>query len=51
MTDLGIEELERKVGGSYSVIVAEARSVEALPDHLEEDVFCQKWEQKSRLIV
>ena len=38
MTDLGIEELERKVGGSYSVIVTEARSVEALPYHLEEDV-------------
>ena len=34
MTELEIEELERKVTGSNSVIVEEARSVEALPDHL-----------------
>ena len=33
-----IEELERKVTGSDSVIVEEARSVEALPDHVGEDV-------------
>ena len=32
MTELEIEELERKVTGSDSVIVEEARSVEALPD-------------------
>ena len=38
MTDLEIEELERKVTGSESVIVEEARSVEALPDHVGEDV-------------
>ena len=31
-------ELERKVTGSDSVIVKEARSVEALPDHVGEDV-------------
>ena len=30
MTELEIEELERKVTGSNSVIVEEARSVEAL---------------------
>ena len=36
MTDLGREELERKVTGSDSVIVGEARSVEALPDHVGE---------------
>ena len=36
MTELEIEELERKVTGSDSVI-EEARSVEALPDHLGED--------------
>ena len=30
MTELGIEELERKVTGSDSIIVEEARSVEAL---------------------
>ena len=34
MTELEIEELERKVTGSDSVIVEEARSVEALPDHV-----------------
>ena len=38
MTELEIEELERKVTGSDSVIVEEARSVEALPDHVGEDV-------------
>ena len=38
MTELEIEELERKVTGSDSIIVEEARSVEALPDHLGEDM-------------
>ena len=38
MTELEREELERKVTGSDSVIVEEARSVEALPDHAGEDV-------------
>ena len=38
MTELEIEELERKVTGSDSVIVAEVRSVEALPNHVGEDV-------------
>ena len=38
ITKLEIEELERKVTGSNSVIVEEARSVEALPDHVGEDV-------------
>ena len=38
MTELEIEELERKVTGSDSVIVEEARSVEALPDRVGEDV-------------
>ena len=53
MTDLEIEELERKVTGSDSFTVAEARSTEALPDQVGEDMrnVCQKWEQKSRLIV
>ena len=37
MIELVIEELERKVTGSDSVIVEEARSVEALPDHVGED--------------
>ena len=36
MTELDIEELERKVMGSDSVIAAEARCVEALPDHVGE---------------
>ena len=36
MTELEIEELERKVTGSDSVIVEEARSVEALPDQVED---------------
>ena len=35
MTELEIEELERKVTGSDSVIVEDARSVGALPDHVE----------------
>ena len=38
MTELEIEELERKVTGSNSVIVKEARSAEALPGHVGEDV-------------
>ena len=39
MTELKIEELERKVTGSDSVIVVEeARSVEALPGYVGEDV-------------
>ena len=38
MTELEIEELERKVTGSESVIVEEARNVEALTDHVGEDV-------------
>ena len=38
MTELEIEELERKVTGSDSVIIEEERSVEALPDHVGEDV-------------
>ena len=38
MTELEIEELGRKVTGSGSVIVQETRSVEALPDHVGEDV-------------
>ena len=38
MTELEIEELERKVTGSDSVIVAEARSVEVLPDQVGENV-------------
>ena len=36
MTELEIEELERKVTGSDSVIVAEARTVEVLPDQVED---------------
>ena len=38
MTELELEELERKVTGSDSVIVEEARNVEALPDYVGEDV-------------
>ena len=38
MTQFEIEELERKVTGSDSVIVTEARSVEGLPDQVGEDV-------------
>ena len=37
MTELEIDELERKVTGSDSVIEAEARSSEALPDQVGED--------------
>ena len=37
ITELEIEELERKVAVSDSVTVEEARSVEALPDHIGED--------------
>ena len=38
ITESEIEELERKVTGSNSVMVEEARSVEALPGHVGEDV-------------
>ena len=38
MTELEIEELERKITGSDSAIVEEARSVEALSDHVGEDL-------------
>ena len=38
MTELEIEELERKVTGSDSAIEEEIRSVEALPDHVGEHV-------------
>ena len=38
MTEFEIEELERKVTGSDSVIVEEARSFETLLDHVEEDM-------------
>ena len=38
MTELEIEELERKVTGSDNVKVEEARSVKALPDRVGEDV-------------
>ena len=38
MTELEIEELERKVTGSDSVIVAEARSAEALPHPVGKDM-------------
>ena len=34
MTELETEELERKVTEGDSVIIEEARSVEALPDHV-----------------
>ena len=37
MAELEIEELERKVTGSHSVIAAEARNVEALSDDVGED--------------
>ena len=36
MTELEIEELKRKVTGSDSAAVEEARGVEALPDHVGE---------------
>ena len=53
MTESYIEELERKVTGGGSVTVEETRSVEALPDHVGEDIrnVCRIWEQKSRLIL
>ena len=38
MAELEIEELERKVTGSDNVVVEEARSVQALPDNVGEDV-------------
>ena len=38
MTELDMGELESKVTESDSVIVEEARGVEALPDHVGEDV-------------
>ena len=38
MTELQIQVLERKVTGSNSVIVKEARSSEALPDHVGQKV-------------
>ena len=38
MTELETEELERKVNGSDSAIVEEARSIEALPDQGGEDM-------------
>ena len=38
MTELEIEELQRKVTGSDSVIIEETRRAEALPDHIGEDV-------------
>ena len=38
MTELEIQELEKKITGSDSVIVEEARSVEALPDQVGEDL-------------
>ena len=38
MTELEIEELERKVTGSDSVIAEEARSVEALHNHVGDGV-------------
>ena len=38
MTEIEIEELEKKVTGNDSVIVEEVRSVEALADHVGEDV-------------
>ena len=45
MTELEIEELERKVTRSDRIIVADTRSAEALPDRIE-DVrnVCWKWE-------
>ena len=38
MTELEIEELKKKVTRSDTVTVEEARSVEALPDHVREDI-------------
>ena len=53
MTELEMEELERKVTGSDSVKAAEARCVEALPDQVGKDRrnVLPEMEQKSRLIV
>ena len=52
MTELEIEELERRVTGSDSGKVEEAKNNEALPDHVADvrNVFW-KWKQKSRLMV
>ena len=50
MIELEIEQLERTVTGSDSVIGEVARSVEALPDHVGEDMR-NVLPQKSRLIV
>ena len=46
MTEFEIEELERKVTGSHTVIVEEARSVELCLIRQEKtgEMFCQKWE-------
>ena len=51
MTELEIEELERKVTGSDSVIVEETKRAEALPDHVAEDLrnVFPEMEQKGRL--
>ena len=38
MTELEIEELERKITGSDSVIAEEPRCVETLPDQVGDDV-------------
>ena len=38
MTELEIEELERKVIGSDSAIVEEVRSIDAFPDHVGGDI-------------
>ena len=38
MTELEIEELEKKVTGSDNVKVEEGRKAEALPDHVGEDL-------------
>ena len=38
MDELEVEELARRVTGSDSVIVEEARRVEALPDYVGEDM-------------
>ena len=53
MTELEIEELKRKVSGSDNVIVAEARSVEALPDQVRgrEKCFSRNGSRSGRLIV
>ena len=38
ISEVEIEEQERKVTGSDSVVLAKARSVQALPDQVGEDV-------------